>query len=356
MQKKGEARILCIRDAKRQGRTNALPHFFSHVPLLHMPLLAKNYYSTIVHPIACPGGIGAFLLIAVFFAALAVAQEAPSGDANDYAMLEQVVTGNNNNVKGTGFIALESESGDGTRVNAQRDNAKTTLAPTIWTAGNVVLMISLTVLVVLFGYVAGIYHRERNAKKGMLGPGPSSRSRILRTPRAFAANARSHVRSAQQFFSRRMNSGGRSGARISHELESYLKHRQEPQHSWSARKPAQKNTSSYEDEYWQRQKEQFWSRVKRAADRIDNTPRAIQQLAVRQVQQYNEAMVQVRQAREDLYNVGDVSLTQEESTAKAEGVDKSPRFSDRFGAHVSTVAIAAQQQSILNQLREAHSI
>ncbi len=340
MQKEGEDRIEYVRSVK------GFPRLFVASCYSLLFSLPHKKYSTLLHHAARFGALGALLVITVFFAALVFAQ-ADTGDADQEAIIEQVVS---DNAVPTGFVARASEPHESIATGAEAVHTSP-----VWTASDVVLIVLLVVLVVLFGYFVGAYHRERDAKKGMFGRGPASRTRIIQTSRALTTSARSHVRSMQQFFSRRVKSYGRAKTNIGRELEYYMKHRQEPARPWSAKKPAQSSVSSYEDEYWQRQKEQFWSRVKRAADRIDSAPKTIQQLAVRQVQQYNAVMAQMRQAKEDLYDAG---LTKEADATKAQDSDpdRNPALSDGHDLRIPANGTVAQQRFVLNQLKEAHSI
>ncbi len=284
--------------------------------------------------------LGAILFMAIFYAALVSAQDDPRDDASQETVIIEQVIGEEN--PAAGFVARTSRPDES--VSIREDAARTAS----WTASSAMRMVLMVALVTLVGYLVGVYHRGRDTKKGTFGSGSSSCARIIQTSRALTTGARSHARAVGQFFSRRRKPSAAVVTRVGSELESYLRRRHDgTARPASPKRPTQSSVSSHEDEYWQRQKERFWSRVQRAADRAD-APRTIQQLAVKQVQRYNEAMARIRQARDDLYDADKAETNKTDSGQAFSDIDQED--------HVPADNKAVQQQSILNQLKEAHSI
>ncbi len=340
MQKRGEDEV-----ERAIGKNGVVKRFSIFYAARRFSLPSSSSYS-----LSCPSRIrsssvlhhAAFLktalLMTLLFAMPIFAQDGASDASQKAALIEQVVGKED---PSTGFITRASGLSDDISIGEEAAQEAS------WAAGSVVLMVLMVSFISLAGYLAGTYHKKMDARKGTFGHGHASRLRTIKAAGAITAGARRHVRSIQGFFSRRTTVSGRAGASVNKELESYLRRRQDGK-GWlvSGKRSAKNSISSHEDEYWQRQKEQFWSRVRRA-DHVADEPRTIQQLAVKQVQQYNEAMAKIRQAKEDLYN----------SPSNIDGMDKAsaPPCGDGI-KHAPIDCPAAQQKSILNQLKEAHSI
>lgn len=205
-------------------------------------------------------------------------------------------------------------------------------------ARNVVLGFTVLAFVTLVGFLVSQYHggtsTKPNTKKGTIWIGRKARTRVIRSP---IENYIKKVRS------------NRRGTEVSQDLEIYLRGRKQQAVSQvKTARPSESTVSSYEDEYWQHQKESFWKRVRNAAE----APMTIQQLAVKRVQQYNEKMAEIRKAKEDLY--GQKAQTTTAPTAEDVEVEERSPVEEKGFSRWGGRTMREEQQLIIDQLREAH--
>lgn len=198
-------------------------------------------------------------------------------------------------------------------------------------ARNVMLGFMIVAFVALVGFLVSQYHGRTSTKKGTVWIGPKARTRVIREPMK--------ERTKKVRFNKH-------GTEVSLDLETYLQSRKgQATTQVKTAKRSNPNVSSYEDEYWQHQKESFWKRVRIAAD----TPMSIQQLAVKRVQQYNEKMAEIRQAKEDLY-------VQKSQATKDFVIQEPPPVEQKGVSSWGGQARRAEQQLIIDQLKEAHTL